>query len=444
MTAPKVRSIRSRLLRWQFGALLVTAAIAAGVAYFAAWKGFNRVRDHGLEEIAQSVARHGTIEAPRLDNENRPDLGEFVSQVWRLDGQLSYSSLADIGPPLQTPGIHHVIWRNEEWRVFTLREKQELVQVAMAEGKRREDFVELLPSLFLPIGIVLVLALMLRSAVVNALVPLNDMRAEIAAREVNDLMPLRTDRLPDEVAPVGQAFNELMRKVERTLTSQRQFVADAAHELNTPLAAIKLHAQLARRARDEADRLDALVQLEHGIDRVSHLARQLLLLARLEPDMAAPDMEPVALARLAGQCVAQFSAQAEQQGVDLGLQVQADYSVLADPHGLQVLIDNLIGNALRYAPRGSRIDVLMRRDEEGPPELCVIDEGPGISPADRPRVLQRFARLEPEDSSGSGLGLAIVDSIVKQIGGALSLEDTPGGGLTVRIRFAGDQTASKP
>ncbi len=429
------KSIQSRLLRWQITALMVTALIASAVTYWVAWRGFNRTRDHGLEQIALSVARHGTVDAQRRDKVPGTDRGEFVSQIWLLDGQLSYSSLSDIGPPLQPPGLHVVSWRGEDWRVLTLEEQQEYVQVAMAMVARKDDFSELVPSFFLPAGIVLVFALFLRTAVINALIPLNGMRAEIASREASNLMPLETDDLPSEVAPVGQAFNGLMRKVERTLTGQRQFIADAAHELNTPLAAIKLHAQLARRARDEADRQEALVQLELGIDRVSHLARQLLQLARLEPDMARPDMAAVPLASVAGRCVAQFSAQADQQGVDLGLQTDAKFSVQADAHGLQVLIENLIDNALRYAPRGSRVDVLIRRDEKGTPELCIIDEGPGISPADRPRVLQRFARLEPEDPNGSGLGLAIVASIVEQMGGALSLEDTPGGGLTVRIRF---------
>jgi two-component system, OmpR family, sensor kinase len=460
-------SIRSRLLLWQISALMVTALVVSLLTYRLALEGFNEVQDYGLEQTAHTVLRHDetpvpapagtkrpptppsyttgsdaqavaesadeepTIEEPADDE---PDEGQFVSQIWSTKGKLIYSSALDDGPPLQAPGLHTVVWQDHTWRVFTLPRETRTAQVAVSRHDRNQGFYSLVLWLLLPMAVLVVLlGVLIHEAVSRALHPLDRLRKEIGQREVSQLHAVSLENLPDEVAPLANTLNQLLARLDHLLAGQRQFLADAAHELNTPLAAIKLQAQLARRAQD-AERRAALDDLDAGIERAIHLAAQLLQLARLEPDQRESHHEPVELDTLVRQAVVAFSAQADHQNTDLGLLGTEPLVMSADRLALRAMLDNLIDNALRYAPPGSRVDVSLRRDG-GDAVIEVCDNGPGIAAQDRSKVLQRFVRLHQADATGSGLGLAIVRETVGLHSGTLQLDETPGGGLTVRIRL---------
>lgn len=465
-------SIRSRLLLWQISALLVTALVVSLLTYRLALDGFNEVQDYGLEQIAHTVLRHdetpvpappgrkpatpassgvgplapgGPIdEEPTIDEpaDDEPDEGQFVSQIWSTKGKLIYSSALDDGPPLQPAGLHTVIWQDHTWRVFTLPRETRTAQVAVSRHDRNRGFSTLVTWLLLPMAVLVVLlGVLIHEAVSRALRPLDRLRSEIGQREVSQLHAVSLEELPDELAPLANTLNQLLARLDRLLAGQRQFLADAAHELNTPLAAIKLQAQLARRAQD-AERQAALDDLDTGIERAIHLAAQLLQLARLEPDQREPHHEAVPLDKLVRQTVVAFSAQADQRDVDLGLIRSEPLELHGDRQALRALLDNLLDNAMRYAPPGSRVDVSLRRD--GNDALIeVSDNGPGIAPEDRDKVLQRFVRLHHSDVTGSGLGLAIVRETVGLHAGTLQLDETPGGGLTVRVRLPLDRPRSE-
>jgi two-component system OmpR family sensor kinase len=228
------------------------------------------------------------------------------------------------------------------------------------------------------------------------------------------------------------------------MAAQRAFVADAAHELRTPLAALKLQTQLARDS-EGAERTAALGELEGGLDRATHVVRQLLTLARLEPGAeAAPSRAPVALTELARQTVADHAVLAERGHVDLGVAAaREDAIALADGGALRTLLANLVDNAVRYTPAGGRVDVSTGVDG-GRPWLEVADTGPGIPAAERERVFDRFYRLPGTAASGSGLGLAIVRAIADRNGATVALGDTAGGGLTVRVTFQEQARAEAP
>ena len=265
-----MNSIRQRLLFWQISALVLTCVVVSGFTYFLAWEAFNRVRDFGMEQIAHSVVRHGVrphswaLDRPEhasprptarpAPEDNPPpwvtdDLGRFISQIWSEDGELLYASIEGIGPPLQPIGFHNVQWAGEAWRVYTLEDDEEMVQVAKTASDRASSFAQMAPWLLVPVGLlVLVLSVLIRTAVNRALAPLDALRQDIRQRDEKDLHPVDTGNLPEEVAPLGQALNQLLERVTRLLARQRQMLADAAHELNTPLAAVKLQAQLTRRA----------------------------------------------------------------------------------------------------------------------------------------------------------------------------------------------------
>ncbi len=451
-----MNSIRQRLLFWQIGALLVTGLIVSAVTYQLAWDGFNRIRDYGLEQIAHSVVRHGgaprparpsvapAVTPPTPENPDAPgeamqeeaveDLGRFVSQIWKPDGELVYSSHESVGPPMQPAGLHVVPWDGEVWRVYTIVDTGQMVQVAVTSSDRASSFATMIPWLMVPMALlVMVMGLLIRTAVVRALAPLDVMGRDMVARKGTDLHPFPVDDLPDELLPLGQALNQLLERVDTLLAGQRQFVADAAHELNTPLAAVKLQAQLARRAV-ETERIEALDELDRGVERASHMVAQLLQMARVEPDVREREARMVSLDELAGHVVAAFSAAAEARDIDLGLDASAPVLLVADPANLRVILDNLVDNALRHIRHGCRVDVRVRTQGDEV-ELAVIDNGPGIPESDRERALQRFVRLNPQNTQGSGLGLAIVWQIVKNKNGTLRLEDTPGGGLTVVVRL---------
>lgn len=456
-------SIRSRLLLWQISALLVTALVVSALTYRLALKGFNEVQDDGLEQIAHTVLRHdetpvpapaghprpsppptyttgaeelvtepdGSFVAPADDE---PDEGRFVSQIWSTKGELVYSSVLDDGPPLQPPGFHFVVWEGHTWRVYTLPRETRTVQVAVTRQDRNQGFSSLVVWLLLPMALLVVLlGVLIHEAVSRALRPLDQLRRDIGQREMAQLHAVPLTDLPDEVAPLAQTLNQLLQRLDHLLAGQRQFLADAAHELNTPLAAIKLQAQLARRAQ-AGERQTALDDLDAGIERAIHLAAQLLQLARLEPDQREPTQEAVRLDALVRQAVAAFSGAADARDTDLGI-VRADAATLVgDRAALRALLDNLLDNALRYTPPGARIDVSLRQDADAV-LLEIADNGPGIPAQDRSRATERFVRLNQSDVTGSGLGLAIARETAALHGGSLQLDDTPGGGLTVRVRL---------
>jgi two-component system, OmpR family, sensor kinase len=458
-----VNSIRQRLLFWQIGALVITGVLVSALTYRLAWNGFNRIRDYGLEQIAYSVIRHGVkprADAPALrpppeadtganaspldtgmadaaarTQDTAEDLGRFVSQIWLPNGEVVYTSHERTGPPMQTAGFHVVPWDDELWRIYTVIDGGQVVQVAVTSSDRSSSFSEMAPWLMVPLAVlVLLLGLLIHTAVARALQPLERLGHDIGERDVNELHAVSTDHLPDELAPLANALNQLLARVDKLLSGQRRFVADAAHELNTPLAAVKLQAQLARRASD-AHRTAALDELDQGIERATHLVAQLLQMARIEPDVRQRRPDTVRLDSLCARVVAAFSAQAEARQIDLGLDSSDQVAVFADPAELRAMLDNLVDNALRHTPPGSRVDVRVRRLGDSV-ELEVCDNGPGIPESERARVLQRFIRLNPQDATGSGLGLSIVAQIVENKGGRLTLGASPEGGLVVRVTLA--------
>jgi two-component system OmpR family sensor kinase len=318
-----------------------------------------------------------------------------------------------------------------------------MVQVAVTTHIRRQHFYELITWLLIPLGVlVLVLGMLIHQAVLRSLRPLENMHRELNQHDVAGLQPVSTRELPREIAPLAEALNQLLTRLDNLLVNQRQFLADAAHELNTPLAAVKLQAQLVRRA-PETDRVSALDELDRGIARTSHLVSQLLLLARLEPDARQPQPSLVQLDELVRGSVVSFAARATDQRIDLGL-ISADPAcVWGDGQALRALLDNLVDNALRYAGEGARVDLALRV-VGNQAVVEVMDNGPGIAPMDRERVQERFVRLDQGHSTGSGLGLAIVRHIADLHRAQLELTEAPSGGLLVRIRLALATCAVKP
>ncbi|WP_332825675.1 ATP-binding protein, partial [Ramlibacter sp.] len=278
------------------------------------------------------------------------------------------------------------------------------------------------------------LALLVWLAVGWGLRPLQRMAELIKARAPDNLAPLMLSPLPVELEPMSAALNRLLLQVKQLLEQEKRFIADAAHELRTPLAVLRIHAQNAQDARDPADRDEALRQLGGGVERATRVVTQLLTLARLDPNVVQLAMAELDLLGYLRNELAELTplALARQQELTLEAAEPGDYRLLADSPSLGTLLQNLVGNALQYSPSGGRIQVLLeaRADEL---LLRIQDSGPGVPAEQRERLFERFYRLG--EGQGAGLGLSIVQRVVELHRGRIELGDSPLGGLEVCVHL---------
>jgi two-component system OmpR family sensor kinase/two-component system sensor histidine kinase QseC len=240
--------------------------------------------------------------------------------------------------------------------------------------------------------------------------------------------------LPREIAPVVNELNRLLERLQRTFSAQRAFISDAAHELRSPLTALRLQLQLLDRAPDEAGRAEARLRLGGAVERAIHLVEQLLALARNEPQEAAMDFEKVDLAAAAAEGIKDTHDLALARNIDLGLDAATGLYIQGNRDALRTLARNLVDNAVRYTPSGGTVRV--RCQSTGPQALLeVSDTGPGIAAQDRERIFDRFYRRAAAQEDGTGLGLAIVKAIAERHGAKIVLGEVPGGGLKVGVSF---------
>jgi len=440
-----MKSIRRALLVSLLAGLAAIGLLASAATYVAARHEIGELLDLQLKQLANSTRIDELLRGhqPGFDPRAAPGaegVTELVTQIWDRDGVLVYWSSPGTGLPVPvTPGYATVHVDNRDWRVYTLVQGTHALQVAQAEDEREAIATKTALRTLLPFVVLIpVFGLMIWFAVGRGLRPLFAMSQAVAKRQPDALAPLAERNLPQELQPLAGSLNALLARLDSALGAQRRFTADAAHELRTPLAALKLQVGLARRAHDDAQRADALGELESGVDRASHLVEQLLTMARLEPESPDWRNEAVDLAALAKEAIVARASLAGEQRIDLGLTGASSASVRGDPAMLAMMIGNLLDNALRYTPAGGRIDLAIDTADDAA-RLSVIDTGPGIPPADRERVFERFYRGRMEDAgqgTGSGLGLSIVRRIANAHGATVALGEGPDGrGLAVDVRF---------
>nr|WP_242533354.1 ATP-binding protein [Niveibacterium umoris] len=398
-------------------------------AYTLAVRSFDALRYLELSQIADAVARHG-IERQNSDEEDQP--GDFLSQVWGASGKLLYTSHSPAAPRPAKSGEVDFHYDDRSWHGFVRTYQGQTILVARESGARRELFERIsLPLLTVLAGLTLLLTVILGLRVSRALAPLSDLRAALSTRDPASLNPLPTEQSPRELLPLVGTLNHLLERIGAVLDGQRRFIADAAHELRTPVTAIRLYAQLAQRAETAQERDRAIANIEASCTRAAHLVEQLLALARLDPDHL-PGVAPVRLDTLARDGVVGLSALAEARHIDLGLGESAEATVQGSESELRMLINNLIDNAVRYTPAGGQVDVSVAATASEV-ALCVEDSGPGIPPEEHERVFERFRRLAGADQPGTGLGLAIVKNVAERHGAQVRLENRAEGGLRVRV-----------
>jgi len=441
-----MRSIQRTLLWWLAAGLLAGIAVATGLIYSQARQEANALFDYQMKQMAAALPSQFSDPVAPLFGPS-PGEGadlmqdeEVVIHIWDGSGRSLYLSHSRPALPARAElGFSNVQTREGEWRLYSVQLGPAVVQIAQPLSARRALAAHMALRTVAPLLLLLpLLGWLVWMAVGRGLRPLHEIASEVRSRDANTLAPLAVRQMPDEIAPLSDALNQLLARLSHALDTQRAFVADAAHALRTPLTALQLQAQLVERAEDPEARRQAMSKLRQGLERLTHLVAQLLTLARQEPGAATPTLEPVDLRALAAGVVADMTQAALDCDIDLGLDAEAGAqpaTVRGDADALRILLTNLLDNALSYIPRGCRVDVHVRQAADGHSvELVVSDNGPGIPQAERERVFDRFYRLPDAPTGGSGLGLAIVAEIVQSHGARIALEDAAPG-LRVRVVF---------
>lgn len=305
-------------------------------------------------------------------------------------------------------------------------EQPVLVQVAETLDKRARLANEIIKGVILPQFVILPLAVVLVwFGLTRGLAPLTAIQQRIRARNPGDTSPIDERAAPQEITPLVASFNDLLAQLDQSVQTQKRFIADAAHQMKTPLAGLRMQAELAQREQSPEELRRSLAQIAGSSERTAHLVTQLLSLARMENLAGAGGMAPLDLGALARDVVKDWLPQAWARRIDLGLEAD-ERPILITGNRLMLteMLNNLVDNAIRYTPSGGHATVRVTSDAFEPfAYLDVEDTGPGIAPAERERVMERFYRVLGTNTEGSGLGLAIVREIVQQHGGEVSIED---------------------
>jgi len=427
-------SIRTRLSALLLLAAVATALVLGAATYRHTLQENEELFDYQLRQIALSLRDQGVVVNPASGREDEtPDV---VIQIWTSDGAMLY--LSRPGDPLfsrATLGYTDVDAGHKRWRVFSMAGRDRVIQVAQALQLRRDlAAAAALRSLTPLLAFAPLMALLIWWLVGTSLAPLKKMAGEVARRDARSLEHVAADDLPSELAPLPTAINALLSRLQRAFSSQRAFVADAAHELRSPLTALKLQLQLLGRAADDAARAEALDQLNQGVDRAAHLIEQLLAAAQTDPNDSSTRLQNVDLVEAARQTLAEIFIFAQQRQIAIALEAPARLEIMADAASLHILSRNLLDNAIRYTPAGGQVRVSVAQANAAA-VLTVEDSGPGIAADQRKRVFDRFYRGQQHQQLGSGLGLAIVRNIAEQHRAALELGDSALGGLKVTVAF---------
>ena len=429
-------SLRALLLASLLAGEVLVGVTGGWIVYRNALAEADAFFDYHLRQTAL-ILRDEPVEyllAPRLPSTDASY--DFVVQVWSLDGVRVYLSRPHaVLPEITTLGFTTEKTPEGRWRVFGVQAMTRVIQVAQPMSVREQRAAELALQTLKPFALLLpVLALVIWIAVGHALEPLRRLTGQVKARSVDALDGLPATQLPDEVQPLVRALNDLLERLRAALERERAFMADAAHELRTPLTALHLQMGMLARADSEAEREAAMGTLSAGVQRAIRLIEQMLALARQEPRVESPRVA-VRLDELAREIVAELVPLADAGHIDLGIAAAQPATVAGDGDALRTLLRNLVDNAVRYTPPGGRVDVTVESTAAGP-RLAVTDDGPGIPPAERMRVFDRFYRRAGTSPTGSGLGLAIVKAIADAHDASLALGDGPDGkGLAVTVTF---------
>lgn len=429
--------------------LPTTMSSAAIDALFNSWPELPNRETIFRNRTAPDSALGGAPTSPASQTGGRPTGSKKMQygsslryQLWRDDGTLLFRSdnapLASMTPEMGFSD--NADEQGQGWRNYHVHDTAHKVHIIVSEP---HDFrAQLVRSMVIaaatPLALGLpVLFLLLWFSIRKGLHPLATLSQEISKRQPDNLSLIDAQSVPDEVQPLVSALNDLLTRMAQTLDHERRFTEDAAHQLRTPLAALQTQLYTARHTQAEAPHQQALEHMQHSVERGIRLVNQLLTLARLDPKQARPEFQSLRIDKIAETICAELAPLALQREQSLELMAEPDLPpVTGNADLLAMLLSNLVDNAIHYTQRGGNIVIRLEADGTGV-QLAVSDDGPGIEPDQRQRVLERFYRIAQQNQPGTGLGLAICKRVADLHHATLALsEGLQGRGLTVRLHFA--------
>ena len=477
------RSLFGEILDWMLAPLLLLWPMSVALTWLVAQNIANRPYDRELGDLLRLMSRQAAVElsaeALPLDRAQRrlqqaamqllrpDDTDNLYFQVLGTRGELVAGD-AELPVPTDIPPSTELRFRDDVirqepvrvaylWAAVPGAPEGVLVQMAETLDKRSRLATEIIKGVILPQFVILPLAVLLVwMALARGIRPLADLQQRIRQRDSSDLSPIEERHVPEEVAPLVGAINDLLQRLDQSIASQRHFLADAAHQLKTPLAGLRTQAELAEREIDSGQgdprsMKHSLQQISLSSQRAAHMVNQLLAMARAEDKEQALRTLDVDLAHITMETVRDFVPKAMEKRIDLGYEGPTEddgRNAAAHLHGQPVLVRelvrNLVDNALQYTPPGGTVTARVTPDPFGQVVvLQVEDTGPGIAPAERELVFQPFYRALGTNVDGSGLGLAIVQEIAQQHGAAIDISDAhprlpppaPAPGALITVRF---------
>lgn len=438
------RSLARDLVVLIVGLVAFAWLATALMSYVEARHELGELLDAHLTQVASLVLAEASDDSRSIDAEHAPQLHRYgrrvTFQLWANGTALRLHSAnaPDTRLSPQNEGFANVVLDGRAWRVFSAwdADHRYVVQVGERLEARSEVVAKIVKNLLVPLAIALpAVALLIWLGIRRGLKPLRVLNRQVADRAPANLAPVKVGKVPAEVAPLVTGLNRLFERVRASIDNERRFTADAAHELRTPLAALRAQAQVARESTDPVERRRALDNVIAGCDRASHLVAQLLTLARLEPSDFRTERISCDLRRILERAIAELAPIAFDKGIDIELVEGPDATILGEARLLDVLFRNLIDNAVRYGPPRSCVRVAIDRDQRHV-FVTVADEGPGIPVAEREQLGRRFHRLAGPDVAGTGLGLSIAKRIGELHGASITFGDTGAGvGVAVKVAF---------
>ncbi len=433
--------------------LVADALVSYGIALSFAEKAYDR----SLVEIARELVLQfhdsdGTVRrdlAEALGRVRRDDpLDRIYFEVGTIDGRTLFGDSIPGARNARKPDALELVYDHDidgtpirvvELSVAGTASSATPIWVRVAETTRKRQGMarEIVASVVLPqILLILIAGAVVWTGVVRGLSPLQRLQGQIAARSHLDLSPVLEERVPGEVRPLVHSINQLMQHLDKVLTLQNRFIADAAHQLKTPVAGLAAQMELLMRETDPARRREATGKVYVGVERLSRLVSQLLALARNEPEaIRSVAFQPIDLNALALEASADWVPESLKRQIDLGFEgLERPVFVNGEAARLRELLDNLLDNAIRYSRDGGRVTV--RMGDSPQPSVSISDDGPRIPEGERARVFERFHRLLGHSNDGTGLGLAIALEIARMHGAEIRLQDDADGvGNTFIVSF---------
>ena len=416
-------SIRSKIVFTLVSALVVAGLVASWATYYSTRSEFSAIFDSQLKHTAMEIVESGAIDISRITLVGQsPQLNLFVQIYDAHENRIYMSQHRTPLPVAEVVGFSDVkLESGEEWRQYASTVGTRIIQVAQPMDVRDKLAVSAAMRIVQPMLVLIpFLAIAIWFVIVQSLQPLNRTARAVSMRSPSSLEPIEIKNLPYELKSLVGAINNLLRRLSESLNAQQRFASDAAHELRTPLAAIKLQAQLLSRCKPE-DKAKYAARLQQGVARATRLVEQLLTIARLDPENADKPMSEVDLAAVASSAVEELSQSARDKAITLTARAEP-LTMMGMPDAIHLMVVNLADNAIRYTPENGRIEIGVKQ-KGNDAVITVTDDGPGIAPEERERVFERFYRALGTKVSGTGLGLAIVSRIVAMHNGTIRITD---------------------